>query len=151
MIEVLNSGLYSTIQDLGRFNYEGFGVPSSGNMDKFSSMLCNKLLKNNKNDALMEITMTGPKLLFKNRTTISITGGNLSPKINGKFSLRASPTGMVIMDEVFVPEENLLGNAIGLKAPMSCLSSARYGISWGVLGAAEFCWLSSLELSLIHI
>lgn len=84
MIEVLNSGLYSTIQDLGRFNYESFGVPSSGNMDKFSSMLCNKLLKNNKNDALMEITMTGPKLLFKNRTTISITGGNLSPKINGK-------------------------------------------------------------------
>ena len=49
------------------------------------------------------------------------------------------------MDEVFVPEENLLGNAVGLKAPMSCLSSARYGISWGVLGAAEFCWLSSLE------
>ena len=68
-----------------------------------------------------------------------------TPKINGKFSLRASPTGMIIMDEVFVPEENLLGNAIGLKAPMSCLSSARYGISWGVLGAAEFCWLSSLE------
>ena len=49
------------------------------------------------------------------------------------------------MDEVFVPEENLLSNAVGLKAPMSCLSSARYGISWGVLGAAEFCWLSSLE------
>jgi glutaryl-CoA dehydrogenase len=68
-----------------------------------------------------------------------------TPKINGKFSLRASPTGMIIMDEVFVPEENLLGNAVGLKAPMSCLSSARYGISWGVLGAAEFCWLSSLE------
>ena len=68
-----------------------------------------------------------------------------TPKINGKFSLRASPTGMIIMDEVFVPEENLLCNAVGLKAPMSCLSSARYGISWGVLGAAEFCWLSSLE------
>ena len=68
-----------------------------------------------------------------------------TPKINGKFSLRASPTGMIIMDEVFVPEENLLSNAVGLKAPMSCLSSARYGISWGVLGAAEFCWISSLE------
>ena len=68
-----------------------------------------------------------------------------TPKINGKFSLRASPTGMIIMDEVFVPEENLLGNAVGLKAPMSCLSSARYGISWGVLGAAEFCWLSTLK------
>ena len=75
----------------------------------------------------------------------SVSKGLETPKINGKFSLRASPTGMIIMDEVFVPEENLLCNAVGLKAPMSCLSSARYGISWGVLGSAEFCWLSSLD------
>ena len=68
-----------------------------------------------------------------------------TPSINGKFALRASPTGMIQMDNVFVPEENILKNAIGLKAPMTCLSSARYGISWGVLGSAEFCWLSSLE------
>ena len=82
MIEVISSGLYSSIQDLGRFNYEEFGVPNSGNMDKFSSILCNNLLKNKDSDAVMEITMTGPKLLFKNRTKICITGADLSPKIN---------------------------------------------------------------------
>ena len=68
-----------------------------------------------------------------------------TPKIDGKFSLRASPTGMILLDDVFVPDSNLLEKAKGLKAPMSCLTSARYGISWGVLGAAEFCWLKSLD------
>ena len=68
-----------------------------------------------------------------------------TPKIEGKFALRASPTGMIQMDEVFVPNENVLKYAQGLKAPMTCLTSARYGISWGVLGAAEFCWLSARE------
>ena len=68
-----------------------------------------------------------------------------TPKIDGKFALRASPTGMIQMDEVFVPNENVLEYAEGLKAPMTCLTSARYGISWGVLGAAEFCWLSARE------
>ena len=71
------------------------------------------------------------------------TKGLNTPKINGKFALRASPTGMILMDEVFVPNENVLKYAKGLKAPMTCLSSARYGISWGVLGAAEFCWLAA--------
>ena len=73
------------------------------------------------------------------------TKGLNTPKINGKFALRASPTGMILMDEVFVPNENVLKYAKGLKAPMTCLSSARYGISWGVLGAAEFCWLAARE------
>ena len=73
------------------------------------------------------------------------TKGLNTPKINGKFALRASPTGMILMDEVFVPNENILKYAEGLKAPMTCLSSARYGISWGVLGAAEFCWLAARE------
>ena len=68
-----------------------------------------------------------------------------TPKIDGKFSLRASPTGMIMLDNVFVPDANLLEKTQGLKAPMSCLTSARYGISWGVLGAAEFCWLKTLE------
>ncbi len=68
-----------------------------------------------------------------------------TPKIEGKFALRASPTGMILMDDVFVPEENVLENANGLRAPMSCLSSARYGISWGVLGAAEFCWFAARD------
>ncbi len=68
-----------------------------------------------------------------------------TPKIDGKFALRASPTGMILLDNVFVPDENVLEKAIGLKAPMNCLTSARFGISWGVLGAAEFCWLSSRQ------
>lgn len=62
-----------------------------------------------------------------------------TPKIEGKFSLRASATGMILLDEVIVPEENLLPNAIGMSGPFGCLNNARYGISWGVLGAAEAC------------
>ena len=71
-----------------------------------------------------------------------------TPKIEGKFALRASPTGMIQMDEVFVPNENVLEYGEGLKAPITCLTSARYGISWGVLGAAEFCWLSARKYDL---
>ncbi len=66
--------------------------------------------------------------------------GLSTPKIEGKFSVRASPTGQIVMDEVFVPEENLLPNVTGLKGPFGCLNNARFGICWGALGAAEFCW-----------
>jgi glutaryl-CoA dehydrogenase len=65
--------------------------------------------------------------------------GLSAPPIHGKMGLRASITGQVVMDEVFVPEENLLPNVKGLKGPFACLNSARYGISWGALGAAETC------------
>lgn len=82
MIEVLKSGFYSTIQDLGRFGSENYGVPISGSMDQFSSSLANKILGNNENDAVMEITMTGPMLRFLLNTKISITGANISPSIN---------------------------------------------------------------------
>jgi glutaryl-CoA dehydrogenase len=66
--------------------------------------------------------------------------GLAAPKIEGKFSLRASVTGMIQMDEVLVPEENLLPHAEGLAGPFGCLNRARFGIAWGSLGAAEFCW-----------
>jgi glutaryl-CoA dehydrogenase len=66
--------------------------------------------------------------------------GLSAPKIEGKFSLRASITGEIVMDEVFVPAQNLLPNAKGLAGPFGCLNRARYGIAWGVLGAAEECW-----------
>jgi glutaryl-CoA dehydrogenase len=66
--------------------------------------------------------------------------GLTAPKIEGKFSLRASVTGQIAMDEVEVPEENVLPDARGLKGPLGCLTRARYGIAWGALGAAEFCW-----------
>jgi glutaryl-CoA dehydrogenase len=66
--------------------------------------------------------------------------GLSAPKIEGKMSLRASITGEIVMDEVFVPEANLLPNVSGLKGPFGCLNKARYGIAWGALGAAEDCW-----------
>jgi glutaryl-CoA dehydrogenase len=66
--------------------------------------------------------------------------GLSAPKIEGKFSLRASATGEVVMEDVFVPAENMLPNVNGLKGPFSCLNNARYGIAWGTMGAAEFCW-----------
>jgi glutaryl-CoA dehydrogenase len=66
--------------------------------------------------------------------------GLSTSKIEGKFSLRVSPTGEISMDDVFVPEENLLPGVSGLKGPFSCLNKARDGIAWGALGAAEFCW-----------
>lgn len=66
--------------------------------------------------------------------------GLSAPKIEGKFSLRASVTGEIVMHDVFVPTENILPNVQGLKGPFSCLNKARFGIAWGSLGAAEFCW-----------
>jgi len=74
--------------------------------------------------------------------------GLTTPKIEGKFSLRASLTGEVVMDQVFVPAENMLPRASGLNGPFSCLNKARYGIAWGVLGAAEFCWHAARSYTL---
>ncbi len=74
--------------------------------------------------------------------------GLTAPKIEGKFSLRASITGMIQMDEVFVPAENLLPHAEGLAGPFGCLNRARYGIAWGVMGAAEFCWHAARSYTL---
>ena len=68
-------------------------------------------------------------------------------KINGKFSLRASETGSIFLNEVFVPEENILPNVSSYKGPFTCLNYARYGISWGALGAAEFCLDASIDYS----
>ena len=70
------------------------------------------------------------------------------PKIHGKFSLRASITGEIVMDDVFVPDENLLPHVKGLKGPFGCLNKARYGIAWGAMGAAEFCWHAARQYTL---
>ncbi|MFO1397192.1 MAG: acyl-CoA dehydrogenase [Burkholderiales bacterium] len=74
--------------------------------------------------------------------------GLSAPKIEGKFSLRASVTGEIVMDDVLIPKENVLPNVEGLKGPMGCLNSARYGIAWGALGAAEFCWHAARQYTL---
>ena len=74
--------------------------------------------------------------------------GLTAPKIEGKFSLRASITGEVVMADVFVPEANLLPNVKGLRGPFGCLNKARYGIGWGVMGSAEFCWHAARQYTL---
>jgi glutaryl-CoA dehydrogenase len=74
--------------------------------------------------------------------------GLSTPKIEGKLSLRASVTGEIVMDGVFVPAENLLPGVQGLKGPFGCLNKARYGIAWGALGAAEFCWQAARHYTL---
>jgi len=74
--------------------------------------------------------------------------GLSAPTIHGKFSLRASITGEIVMDDVQVPEEQLLPGVTGLKGPLSCLTKARYGIAWGALGAAEFCWHAARSYTL---
>ena len=74
--------------------------------------------------------------------------GLSAPKIEGKLALRASITGEIVMEDVFVPEENLLPNVHGLKGPFGCLNNARYGIAWGTLGAAETCWHSARQYTL---
>ena len=82
MVKVLQTGLYTSIQDMGRFGYRNIGVPMSGAMDSISAGFANALLNNNKNDAVMEITMAGPKLVFMASTNIVITGANMSAELN---------------------------------------------------------------------
>lgn len=82
MIKVIQSGFYTTIQDLGRFGYQHFGVSVSGVMDAFSAKMANALLNNNENDAVLEMTMTGGTLVFECATNICVAGGDMSPKLN---------------------------------------------------------------------
>ena len=91
MIKVINSGFYSTIQDLGRMGYQHFGVPYSGVMDRYSASLANSLLGNNQNAAVIEMTMAGAKLEFNCSTSICISGADMSPQLNAtKISLNKS-------------------------------------------------------------
>ena len=76
------------------------------------------------------------------------TPGFSTPKIEGKLSLRASATGQIVLDDVLVPLANLLPNAVGLGGPFGCLNRARYGIAWGAMGAAEFCWHAARQYTL---
>lgn len=84
MIDVLKPGVFTTIQDMGRFGYRRFGIPESGVLDKYNATLANWLVYNNENVPLLEITMSGPELKFTQALTIAITGAEMTPKINGK-------------------------------------------------------------------
>jgi glutaryl-CoA dehydrogenase len=79
------------------------------------------------------------------------TEGFTTPEIKGKMSLKASITGEIALNDAIIPEDNLLPNVKGLRGPFSCLNKARYGISWGVMGAAEFCWKASRDYALDRI
>lgn len=102
------------------------------------------------NSPIADIAVVWAKLDGRIRGFILERGmeGFSTPKIEGKLSLRASITGEIVMDNVFVPEENLLPNASGLGGPFGCLNKARYGIAWGALGAAEFCWHAARQYTL---
>lgn len=102
------------------------------------------------NSPIADVAVVWAKLDGKIRGFILERGmeGFSTPKIEGKLSLRASITGEIVMDNVFVPEENLLPNASGLGGPFGCLNKARYGIAWGALGAAEFCWHAGRQYTL---
>jgi biotin-dependent carboxylase-like uncharacterized protein len=84
VFQVLKPGLFTTVQDMGRYGYLRYGVPISGAMDTFSLVAANVLVANNPNDACLEITFIGPELQALTRTQIAITGGSISPKINGQ-------------------------------------------------------------------
>ena len=79
------------------------------------------------------------------------TEGFTTPKIDGKLSLRASVTGEIALSDAHIPEENLLPNVKGLRGPFSCLNKARFGISWGAMGAAEFCWIASRDYAMERV
>ena len=102
------------------------------------------------NAPIADIMVVWAKLHGKIRGFILERGmeGLSTPKIEGKFSLRASSTGGIVMDRVFVPSENMFPEISGLKGPFGCLNTARYGIAWGALGAAEFCWHAARQYTL---
>jgi glutaryl-CoA dehydrogenase len=102
------------------------------------------------NSPIADVFVVWAKLEGKIRGFILEKGmaGLSAPKIEGKFSLRASITGEIVMDNVEVPEDALLPNVSGLKGPFGCLNKARYGIAWGALGAAEFCWHAARQYCL---
>ncbi|AQS39708.1 acyl-CoA dehydrogenase [Shewanella psychrophila] len=105
------------------------------------------------NSPIADVFIVWAKLEGKIRGFILEKGmkGLSAPKIEGKFSLRASITGEIVMDNVEVPESALMPNVEGLKGPFGCLNKARYGIAWGALGAAEFCWHGARQYTLDRI
>ncbi len=105
------------------------------------------------NSPVADVMVVWAKLDGKIRGFILEKGmeGLSAPVIQGKFSLRASITGEIVMDNVFVPEDNLLPNVKGLAGPFGCLNKARYGIAWGAMGAAEFCWHAARQYTLDRI
>ncbi len=100
MVSVLKAGFYTSVQDLGRHGYQDQGVPVSGVMDSYSAKLANALLNNKETDAVLELTMTGPKLQFHCNTIIAITGANLSPVLNDNKPLKLNAVIVIKKNDV---------------------------------------------------
>ncbi len=114
MVEVLSGGLYTSIQDLGRYGYRRNGVPLSGAMDRYSARLANRLVGNTKQEAVMEITHIGPVLHFKNKTEIAITGAGFTPTLND--------VEVALNTRTYVPKDSILKFGLpgyGLRAYLS--------------------------------
>src|SRR5690242_1052669 len=96
------------------------------------------------------IAVAGPILVGGIRSFVFVcdSQGFSTPRIDGKFSLRASVTGEIVLEDVLVPEDALLPGASGLSGPFSCLNRARFGIAWGAMGAAEDCWHAARDYTL---
>lgn len=131
MIEVLKSGFYSSIQDLGRFGYRDQGVPYSGVMDSYSAKMANLFTGNTENEAVIEMTMTGPSLLFHHTCKIAICGADMKPKLNGKL-IEQNKT-------VFVPENSTLEFGHALNGVRTYLSIQGGIFSENILGSRSFC------------
>ncbi len=105
------------------------------------------------NSPIADVAVVWAKLdgIIRGFIVESAWDGFSAPEIKGKLSLRASITGEIVLDNVFVPEENMFPDVKGLRGPFSCLNKARYGISWGVMGAAEFCWMASRDYAMERV
>ncbi|MEL4308472.1 5-oxoprolinase subunit C family protein [Joostella sp. CR20] len=141
MIQILNPGFYTTIQDLGRFSYRDKGVPVSGVMDAISAQFANKLLGNSKNSAVLEITMVGPELLFETETLIAISGAILSPKLNGK---------PIFNDEVYHVQKNDVLSFGKLKSGFRCYLAVQGGFKTETVLGSKSWYVSLTEFSYLQ-
>lgn len=138
MIEVLSGGLYTSIQDLGRYGFRRYGVPLSGAMDHYSARLANRLVGNSKQEAVMEVTHIGPVLHFKSKTEIAITGAGFTPTLND--------FEVVLNKRTFVPENSILKFGLPNYGLRAYLSVSGGFISEKKLGSySQYCGITQKE------
>ena len=127
MVEVISGGMYTSIQDLGRFGYRRYGVPLSGVMDGYSARLANRLLGNNRDSAVMEITHIGPVLKFNASTEIAITGAGFSPTLNN--------IEIPLNTRIYIPDNSILKFGLPTYGLRAYLSVAGGFIAEKILGS----------------
>jgi biotin-dependent carboxylase-like uncharacterized protein len=131
VVKVINAGFYTTIQDLGRFGFQKHGVPVSGAIDNYSSRMANALLGNKENDALLEITMSGPTLQFNKGTFICITGASMNPKLNletikQNHAVKVNPGDMLSFGKLVLGFRSYIAVSGGFQTEMIMNSRSMY-------------------------